>query len=185
MKRALLALGILLVAAVPAPAQQDEAGCKDHPLLARMTGFHISGCDEEEPSSFEFDTPAGSVTVEGHYWKIDYWLKDNAPQPTTRRILGNYTKLAAARGGTRVLEQLDSSEGTLVTKMPGPKGSGTVWLQVHATMDGEVYSLTIVQEKPVRHGFAPTTTANPARRQPTSTATPADCRMAGSSSSVE
>jgi hypothetical protein len=148
MSRAVLALGILLVAAVQAPAQQDEAGCKDHPLFARMAGFHISGCDEDAKSSFEFDKPGGLVTVEGHYWKIDYWLKDNARQPTPGQIARHYWTLAATRGGNKVLEQLDSTEGTLVVRLPGPKGSGMVWLQVHVTMDGEVYSLTIVQEKP-------------------------------------
>jgi hypothetical protein len=149
-KRALLALGILLVAAAPTPAQQDEAGCKDHAVFSRLPDFFISGCDSEEPSSFEFDTPGGSVKVEGHYWKIDYWLKDNVRQPTTLQIARHYWNLMAAKGGTKVLEQLNSSEGTLTARMPGPKGSGTIWLQVHVTMDGEVYSLTIVQEGPAR-----------------------------------
>jgi OmpA-OmpF porin, OOP family len=148
MKRALFALGILLVAAVPALAQQDEEGCKDHPLFARMPGFHISGCETEDPSYFEFDVPGGSLKVEGRYWKIDYWLKDNARQPTTVQVVRNYWNLVAAKGGTRVVEQVNASEGTLTAKLPGPKGSGTIWLQVHVTMEGEVYSLAIVEEKP-------------------------------------
>jgi OmpA-OmpF porin, OOP family len=148
MNRALLALGILLIATAPALAQQDEEGCKDHPVFSRMPGFHISGCDSDDPSSFEFEVPGGPVKVEGHYWKIDYWVKDNAPQPTTLQVVRNYLSSVAAKGGTKLLERVSSSEGTLTAKMPGPKGSGTIWLQVHVTMEGEVYSLTIVQEKP-------------------------------------
>ncbi len=147
MKTIVLALAIVLAAALPAAAQQDEEGCKDHPLFARMTGFHISGCEDEDASYFEFDIPQGSQKVDGHYWKVDYWLKDNARQPTTAQIVRNYWSLVAAKGGTRVLEEVTPSEATLTAKMPGPKGSGTIWLQVHATMDGEVYSLAIVQEK--------------------------------------
>jgi hypothetical protein len=147
MKTIVLALAIVLAAAVPAAAQQDEEGCKDHPLFARMTGFHISGCDAEDPSSFEFDKPGGTVTVQGRYSKIDYWLKENARQPTTQQIVRHYWNVVAARGGTKVLEQLTPDEATLTVKMPGAKGAGAIWLQLHVAMEGEVYSLTIVQEK--------------------------------------
>jgi OmpA-OmpF porin, OOP family len=148
MKRALLALGILLLATCPAAAQQDEEGCKDHPLFARMAGFHISGCEDEDPSYFEFDVPrGGSQKVDGHYWKIDYWLKDNARQPTTAQIIRNYWNLVAAKGGVKVLEEVTPAEATLTAKLPGAKGAGAIWLQVHATMEGEVYSLALVQEK--------------------------------------
>jgi hypothetical protein len=150
MKRALLALGILLVVAAPARAQQDEEGCKDHPAFPRMASFFISDCDSEEPSSFDFEKPGGSVTVAGHYWKIDYWRRDDAPQPAPLQIARKYWNLMAAQGGTRLLERVDSSGVLLTARMPGPKGSGTLWLQVHVPTDGEVYSLIIVQEKGMR-----------------------------------
>jgi hypothetical protein len=148
MKTMLLALGLLLLAAAPAFAQQDEEGCKDHSTFARITGFHISGCEDEDPSYFEFDVAGGRAQrVDGHYWKIDYWLKDNARQPTTAQIIRNYWNRVAARGGTKVFEEVTPAEATLTAKMPGLKGAGAIWLQVHVTMEGEVYSLAIVQEK--------------------------------------
>jgi hypothetical protein len=148
MRRAVLTLAILLVAAAPAAAQQDDEGCKDHPSFARVPNYYISGCDTEQPSSYEFDRPGGTVTVEGEYWKIDYWVRDPARQPTALQIIRNYWTQVAAKGGTKVLEKMDPDGGTLTAKMPGPKGTGSIWLQVHVTMDGEVYSLTIVQEPP-------------------------------------
>jgi hypothetical protein len=148
MKKLLLSLALVLAASLPAAAQQDEEGCKDHPLFARMTGFHISGCEDEDPSDFEFDVRGGgSQKVDGHYWKIDYWLKDNARQPTTAQIIRKYWNLAAAKGGVKILEEMTPSEATLTVKMPGAKGAGALWLQVHVAMEGEVYSLAIVQER--------------------------------------
>jgi hypothetical protein len=152
MKRTLLALAMLLAAAAPAMAQADEEGCTDHPMFPRIATFHIGRCDSEEPSSFEFEKPGGTVKVEGHYWKIDYWLKDDARQLPPAQIGRNYWNLVAAKGGTKILERFDSNGGTLTASMPGPKGSGTIWLQVYVTMDGDgqAYSLTIVEQKPAR-----------------------------------
>ncbi len=150
MKKVLLALGILLAASAPAAAQQDEEGCKDHPLFPRMANFLISDCDTAEPSSYEFERRAGTVTVEGHYWKIDYWLKDGAPPRTPLQIARNYWNLVAAKGGTKLQERLDPDGIVLTATMPGQKGSGTVWLQVHVAEDGQEYSLIIVQEKAPR-----------------------------------
>lgn len=147
MRNAFLALAFLVAAACPAAAQQDEDGCRDHPLFARMTGFHISGCEDEDPSYFEFDVKGGTQKVDGHYWKVDYWLKDNARQPTTRQVVRNYANIVAAKRGTSLVEEVTPGEATLTARMPGPKGAGTIWLQLHVTMEGEVYSLAIVQEK--------------------------------------
>ena len=150
MKRALLALGVLLIAAVPAQAQQDEEGCTDHQVFPRVPNFYISGCDSQEPSSFEFEQRGGPVSVEGHYWKIDYALKDAARQPTPLQIVRKYWNMMAAKGGTKLLEAMEPGGVTLTAKMPGSKGSGTFWLQVYVALEGEVFSLTIVQERPAR-----------------------------------
>lgn len=150
MKRVLLALAILLIAALPAASQQDEEGCKDHPLFPRVPTFQISGCDSEPSDSFEFEKAGGVVRVEGRYSKIDYWVRENAVTPEPLQILRRYRNLVAAKGGTKLLERLDSDGARLTATVPGPKGSGAVWVEVYVTMGGECYSLVIVEEKAAR-----------------------------------
>jgi len=43
-KITLAAAALCLLAAAPALAQQDEAGCKDYPLFTRFPNMHIVGC---------------------------------------------------------------------------------------------------------------------------------------------
>ncbi len=150
MRRVVFALGILAVLAVPAFAQEDEQGCKDHPMFSRMPNFYLSSCDEQEFSAFEFDTAGGSQKVEGHYWKLEYAIKEGAKKPGPLQIARNYWSPMAAKGGTRLLEQLDTSGGTLTARMPGPSGAGTIWLQVYITLSGEAYTLDIVQQTAMR-----------------------------------
>lgn len=150
MMRVLLALVILVAAAGPASARQDEPGCRDHPMFSRMPNYLISDCESEEPGSFEFERAGGPVKVDGHYWQIDYWVPEGVRQPTSLQVLQYYAKLVAARGGTKLLERLDPDGALFTARIPAPKGAGTIWLQVYATMDGEIYSLTIVQERPAR-----------------------------------
>ncbi len=147
MKRLVLALAILLASAIPVGAQQDEQGCKDHPLFARLPNFQISACETQASDSFEFERREGPAKIEGQYWKIDYWVRDDAQEPQPVQILQRYWSRAASRGATKLLERLDSDGGILTARIPGTRTSGTTWLEVYVTMGGECYSLTIVQEK--------------------------------------
>jgi outer membrane protein OmpA-like peptidoglycan-associated protein len=142
-----MALPFVLVASVALP-QEDEEGCKDHPLFTRMPGYVITGCEDQEFGSFDFAQPEGSKNVEGHYWRLDLGLKEGARKAGPLQIGRNYWNAMAAKGGTKVVEALEASGGTLVARMPGPKG-GTVWLQVDVGW-GESYTLNIVQETAMR-----------------------------------
>lgn len=150
MKNVLLALALLLVATSATAARQDEPGCKDHPSFARLPKFLISDCETQAADSFEFERRDAPLKVQGQYWKIDYWIADDAQAPEAIQILRTYWNRAAARGGTKLLERLDSDGGILTVKIPGTTTSGATWLEVFVTMGGECYSLTIVQEKPNR-----------------------------------
>jgi outer membrane protein OmpA-like peptidoglycan-associated protein len=143
-----MALAFVLVASVALP-QEDEAGCKDHPLFTRMPGYVITGCEDQEFGSFDFAIPDGSKNVEGHYWKLDFGLKEGAGKAGPLQIGRNYWNAMAAKGATKVLEAFEVSGGTLVAHMPGPKGGGTIWVQVDVGW-GESYSLNIVQETTMR-----------------------------------
>jgi outer membrane protein OmpA-like peptidoglycan-associated protein len=144
-----LALPLVFVAAT-ALAQEDEEGCNDHPLFSRMPGYAITGCDDQEFGSFDFELPDASKTVEGHYWRLDFWLKEGARKVGPLQVGRNYWNAMAAKGGTKLVEDFDSSGGAFVAHMPGPKGGGTVWVQVSVGNGGEAFSLHVVQEAGMR-----------------------------------
>jgi len=149
MRRWVLFAACLVMVAGPAAAQEDEEGCKDHPLLSRMPGFYISGCGDQEFSTFDFDTPEGK-TVEGRFWSMEFWIKEGAKAPGPLQIGRNYWNAMAPKGGTRIVETFDSTGGTLVASMPGLKGSGTIWVQVDVSNGGHAYALHVVQETAMR-----------------------------------
>lgn len=144
-----LALSLVFVAAT-ALAQEDEEGCEDHPLFSRMPGYAITGCDDQEFGSFEFELPDASKAVEGHYWRLDFWLKEGARKAGPLQVGRNYWNAMATQGGAKLVEDFDSSGGTFVGRMPGPKGGGTVWVQVSVGNGGEAFSLHVVQEAGMR-----------------------------------
>jgi OmpA-OmpF porin, OOP family len=149
MRLFLLVLCLTIVGA-PAFAQQDEEGCKDHPMFSRMPNYYISACDEQEFSTYEFEIADGYQKVEGHYWQLDFWLKEGAKAAGPLQIGRNYWNPMASKSGTRMLENLDSGGGSLVAHMPGPKGSGTIWIGVGVSNSGQAYSVHIVQETTMR-----------------------------------
>lgn len=140
-----LAAVLLFAAAGPVRAQEADAdGSKDHPVFSRMPGFYINSYDEQEFSEFEFSLePARKVA--GHYWNIQYVLNEGARKPGPLQIGRNYTNLIRQRGGALLLEDLDPSGGTTIARLP-VKGAGTLWVEVHVSNGGDVYTLQIVQE---------------------------------------
>jgi len=145
--RFLLAITAAAFLAAPAPglAQQDEEGCKDHPMLSRFPGYYISSCEAQDFSTHEFTVSEDSEKkVEGRYWKISYWLKDGAKSASPVQLSRNYANALASRGGARVFEAIDTSGGTATMRCPA---QGTnVWVEVSVSNSGEAYALTIVEE---------------------------------------
>src|SRR5512140_65493 len=90
-------LGTCLLVAAPALAQDDEAGCKDHPLFTRFPGTYLAGCESSQFDLRKF--PVGqmkpgketldSVDVEGPTQWINYQLKDGVTPPSGLQILRN------------------------------------------------------------------------------------------------
>jgi hypothetical protein len=58
------------------PAQEDEAGCKDSPLLTRLAGCHISNCSKSDFDAAELQISLSkdprTKHVEGKIEKIHY-----------------------------------------------------------------------------------------------------------------
>lgn len=136
------ALWVLLWCAVPAMAQQDAEGSKDHPLVPRMAGFYISDASARDFDAFEFPISADSEQrVEGRYWKIEYWLREGAKTPSPLEISRNYENAFSAKGGRVRFRESDAAETTLVL----PQGTGELWMHIDVSNAGETYTLTIVE----------------------------------------
>jgi OOP family OmpA-OmpF porin len=46
--------------------EKDTAGCKDHPLIPRMPGYYIAGCNEI-PAGADIDIIKGEITETVHF----------------------------------------------------------------------------------------------------------------------
>jgi OmpA-OmpF porin, OOP family len=101
-------VALSLFTAVPSPAQDDQEGCKDHPLFTRFPNMHIVGCE-----SLQFDLrrfPVGppgkddqttkSVEVEGPVEWLNYELNEGAKTPSGLQIMRNFEAAAKKAGGT-------------------------------------------------------------------------------------
>ena len=145
--RFLLAIAAAALFAAPAPAlaQQDEEGCKDHPMLSRFPGYYISECAAQDFSAHDFTIAEDAEKrVEGRYWRISYWLKDGENGASPVQLSRNYANALAARGGVKVVEHVDAAGGTATVRF---QASGkSVWVDVSISNSGEAYALTIVEE---------------------------------------
>jgi outer membrane protein OmpA-like peptidoglycan-associated protein len=104
---ALAVLAVVLIGST-AFAQQDKAGCKDHPLLTRMPNTYIYDCVTKEYDEENFwEPPKGDngVTVGGKYYKIEYRTKAEFEGKRSQiQIMRNYAN-AARQIGALVYEQ--------------------------------------------------------------------------------
>lgn len=82
--------------------------------------------------------------VEGRYWQIAYWLKEGSKKAGPVQIGRNYSSLFIKQGGKTLYEDLDAGGGLLVARMPA--GGKNIWLEVDISNEGEVYTLTVVEE---------------------------------------
>jgi outer membrane protein OmpA-like peptidoglycan-associated protein len=135
-----------MLAAVPAVAQDDEAGLKDHPLLARMAGYYINDGESLDFGAFDF-TVAGDKTqhAEGKYLKLLYMLKDGAKNPGPIGIARNYRNALQAKGGSVLVQDVDNGGGTMAAKVS--VNGRTTWVQVEVNNSGESYTLHVIDEE--------------------------------------
>src|SRR5450759_1163360 len=142
--RILTMLCVAACFAVPARAQ-DVDGSKDHPMVSRFPGYFISDYDVSDFGSHDFLMADGTTkTVEGRYWGIGYVLAEGKKKGGPLEISRNYLKTFTDRGGSKVVESVSASGGTMVAKMP--VAGKTIWLQTDINNSGDGYTLYIVEE---------------------------------------
>lgn len=168
-------LGVGLAVRAPAAAQEDEAGCKDHPLFNRMPGFRIADCEQTQfdlkrfpvgPSKGEGEM-AKLTDIEGAYFFLYYGLTDGTTKPSPLQIMRNFQNAAKKSGGSVLAEfpgwckaTVDETLGRNNTcihygttmKFVG-KGKET-WAFVEATSDGEGYEVNLVEREVMKQDIA-------------------------------
>ncbi len=121
---------------------QDDPGCKDHPMLTRMSGFYIDSCEKKDFEQYRFvDSKGNEQPVEGIYTFIKYALKDGAKAPSELQIVRNYANAVQKIGGATVFEA--RRQGYLKVE----KGGNITWIHVRAHSVGEAYDLVIIEKK--------------------------------------
>jgi OmpA-OmpF porin, OOP family len=84
----------------------DAEGCKDHPLLSRMTNYLISECSENY-NQLDFLNAAGEETKpEGNLTYIWYVFnsESGAKEPSYFQIIKNYSTAILKIGGKKIFE---------------------------------------------------------------------------------
>ncbi|MBZ0105162.1 MAG: OmpA family protein [Sulfuricella denitrificans] len=89
-----------------AAANQDEEGCKDHPLFTRLPNHYIYSCQHSQFEMRRF--PIGLMNkenmtklqeVEGEFWTIEYGLKEGATKASGLQVQRNFQNAAKQVGG--------------------------------------------------------------------------------------
>ena len=126
----------------PVFGQEDEEGCRDHPLLTRFPNFYISDCEEKEYDRVDdfLDKEGNYVELEGKVTRISYWLKDDFPMPGELKIIRNFENAIKKIGGVVIREERDD----VYLKLE--KGGRTYWIMVDISNNSKHYDLTIVEE---------------------------------------
>lgn len=134
--RSLLLLASLL--AVPAFAQTEKAGCKDHPLFpTRMPDYVLVDCKVEEYGAFDFGFHAReSIKVEGRYTFLTYSLPRGPQEPSALAVVRNYQAAIEKAGGTVTkVDEKRRVNGLIKGKdfeatVQAEKGNGKIWLRI-------------------------------------------------------
>lgn len=172
------AVALCLLAAAPARAQQDEAGCKDYPLFTRFPNMHIVGCESRQFDLRAFPTgPADKdgntkpVEVEGPVQRINYELNEGATPPSGLQIMRNFENAAKKAGGTIEgqypgwckanydQERMpDMGNGCLsfALTMKFLRGGREVWAFLQADQGGANYRMTVSEREAMKQDISVT-----------------------------
>jgi len=153
MKRATLILLNLvylsvLTCDVAQAVQQDAQGCKDHPLFTRLSGFHITECQEKDFDRYTFFAEQGKeVDVEGRYTKIWYEINEGVKATSQLAIIRNYQQAIKRIGGTVAFEN------DRYTSLKIAKSGKEIWAQIDTAWSGG-YQLFIVEKQEMTQEIA-------------------------------
>ncbi|MRR09121.1 OmpA family protein [bacterium] len=133
---------LLAMSALSLAADPDVKGGKDHPLLTRMPGFHVSEYKEKDFDSYRFiDAGAKPAVTEGHFYHLQYNLDQGGAQPGELKIRRNIQDALKKIGGKVLFDDNFNKVSTIVVKKDGRE----TWIEVRSFP--AMYRLTIVEKK--------------------------------------
>lgn len=167
--RFLLAGAALLAGALgttAALADDDEPGCKDHPLFNRMKGYSLSICEAAGFDAARFPVgaaaaqedgaPAKMVSIEGAKTVLQYHAPEGVTAASPLQVMRNFQNAVKAAGGTMEGEYEHGPSdlsyiggGLRATTLKLHKGGKEVWALVRAEQDGP-YDLLIVEREAMK-----------------------------------
>jgi OOP family OmpA-OmpF porin len=149
MKRVIVVIGVvaLVLAGSLAFAQQDKAGCKDHPLFTRMPNTYIASCETKEYDEVNFyEPPQGrnNLNVGGNVYVIEYRTQGGFEgKRVPLQIMRNYANAARQIGGTVYEASNDVAHIKLLRE------GKEIWVKA-APYGGDRYYLTFVEKEAMR-----------------------------------
>jgi OOP family OmpA-OmpF porin len=133
-------ISVAVLAASPAFAQKDRAGCTDHPLFpTRMPGYFIENCKAEEFGFYEFFTrKPPKRRAEGKHTFITYAISPGATQASALAVVRNYEAALQKIGATEITTDQNATwwVNAKVAKAgqeawaEAQKGNGKIWIHV-------------------------------------------------------
>lgn len=138
---------VFVFAAAPAGAQQDKAGCKDHPLFSRIQGYYLYYCEKREFAAEDFIDPQTKqkVTIEGRRLYLDYITK--------KEFAGKYSYLQVSRNYTNAITQIggefhvNDPKSPNKTSMRVVKDGLEIWAKIHVDTGADRFYLTVVERQ--------------------------------------
>jgi len=113
--------------------QTDREG-KDYSGITRMKGYYIGNYLQEKESYYDFAFGKKEKRIEGDFYEITYYLKENLPKPGTDTIMDYYKRVISSLGGQIVFAENDILTG-VVYNPTGELWIGlTVWNDVKHTL---------------------------------------------------
>ena len=147
-KASLLLFFLLQVAILP--QNEDAEGCKDHPLLTRMSGFHIGSCETRDFDVFDFpienstDGERKIESVEGKKYYLYYNYSKDDKIITSRQILKNFE---TALNGIKATVYKVIEPGNSYSFVCGVLKKGKMETWVHVTASDNEYEVYIVEKE--------------------------------------
>jgi OOP family OmpA-OmpF porin len=166
-------VAIWLLAAVPALAQEDAEGCKDHPLFTRFPKTHIIDCKSSQFDMRAFpvgpppkdDRIPKSVEVEGPVQWINYQVNDGTTPPSGLQIMRNFENAAKKAGGTiegqypgwckasydnERMPNMGNGCLSYALTLKFLRGAKEVWVFLQASEDSGDYMLTVSEREEMK-----------------------------------
>ncbi len=123
-------------------AQKDRQGCRDHPMLSRMSGYFIERCQDQPFASHKFQTSHGRTAVEGHLTFLEYHKPRGSAKTARLEVIRNYVNAMKAIGGQVTYQ------GSYSASLKAMAQDREVWVDVRPGV-ALSYQLYIVEKQPL------------------------------------